>query len=381
MKDKIGIYFRLIRFSLGEYEGKEFLDGSALGDFDWQAFYEFASQQTLLGVIMDGVQRLPKEVAPKQELLMRWFFISQKIAQQNGMLDKATAAIYRKIVSEGYQCCILKGQGNALLYPNPAARTPGDVDVWVNASREEIRQLAQRLAENMGSVDEESLNHVVLTLRGISVELHSTPAIMCNPLHHHRLQKWLKANVEEQCSHIVPLASGVGENASGKVCEAAIPTASFNVVYQLYHLYHHYLYEGIGLRQFLDYYMQVKGEERRVKNSNVVMLQKTLRHLGLWKFAGAVMYVLHEVLGLSEDKMIAPMDVKRGEMLLDEILKGGNFGHHAQNRSGALTWRHNLYRLQKDWELMWYYPGECLVEPFYRLWHFWWRLKHKRNTM
>ena len=378
------LYFRFIRFSLGIEEGKKFLDGSALKNFDWQAFYEFAGQQTLLGIIMDGVQRLPREVAPKQELLMRWFFVSQKLAKQNVILDKATTAIYHKIVSEGYQCCILKGQGNAVLYPNPAARTPGDVDVWVNASREEIRQLAQRLADNMGKVEEESLNHVVVTIKGISVELHSTPAIMCNPLHHHRLQKWLRANVEEQCSHIVPLASGV----SDRVCEAAIPTASFNVVYQLYHLYHHYLYEGIGLRQFLDYYMQVKSEERRVKkqslvpegkaNLNDAMLQKTLQQLGLWNFAGAVMYVLHEVMGLSEAQMIAPMDEKRGKMLLDEILQGGNFGHHAENRSGALTWRHNIYRLQKDWELMWYYPGECMVEPFYRLWHFFWRMKHRQ---
>ena len=151
------------------------------------------------------------------------------------------------------------------------------------------------------------------------------------------------------------------------------------MVYQLYHLYHHYLYEGIGLRQFLDYYFVVKKQISMTEgkaNSNAVMLQKTLRYLGLWKFAGAVMYVLHEVMGLQEDKIIVPMDEKRGRMLLYEILGGGTFGHHAKNRSGALTWQHNIYRLQKDWELMWYYPGECMVEPFYRLWHFLWRMKN-----
>lgn len=377
MASKIDLYFRFIQFSLGKYEGKEFLDGSALNVFDWQAFYEFANQQTLLGVIMDGVQRLPKEVAPSQELLMRWFFISQKVAKQNVILDKATVAIYRKITSEGYQCCILKGQGNAVLYPNPSARTPGDVDVWVNASREEIRRLARRLIEHVGNLEEESLNHVGLTIKGISVELHSTPAIMCNPLHHHRMQRWLRLNVEEQCTHMVPLASG-GKTPTKGFGEVAIPTPSFNVVYQLYHLYHHYLYEGIGLRQFLDYYFV----NEKLENANdKSLLQKTLRHLGLWQFAGAVMYVLHEVMGLPELQMIAPMDEKRGRMLLGEILQGGNFGHHAKNRGGAMTWRHNLYRLQKDWQLMWYYPGECMVEPFYRLWHFLWRMKHKKSSI
>ena len=38
------------------------------------------------------------------------------------------------------------------------------------------------------------------------------------------------------------------------------------------------------------------------------VVQKELKHLGLWKFTRAVMYVLHEALGLSEKKMIAPID-------------------------------------------------------------------------
>ena len=42
------------------------------------------------------------------------------------------------------------------------------------------------------------------------------------------------------------------------------------------------------------------------------------------KLARAVMYVLHEALELSEEKMIATMDEKRGKLLLAEILNGGN---------------------------------------------------------
>ena len=57
-------------------------------------------------------------------------------------------------------------------------------------------------------------------------------------------------------------------------------------------------------------------------------MQKELKHLGLWKFARSVMYVLHETLGLSEEKMIVPMDEKRGKLLLAEILDGGNFGQY-----------------------------------------------------
>ena len=87
------------------------------------------------------------------------------------------------------------------------------------------------------------------------------------------------------------------------------------------------------------------------------LVQRELKYLGLWKFAGAMMYVLHEALGLSEEKMIAPMDEKRGKLLLAEILNGGNFGQHFVR----------------------FYPAEALSEPIFRTWHFFWRMKNKRS--
>ena len=84
-----------------------------------------------------------------------------------------------------------------------------------------------------------------------AIEVHFTPSYMFFPIHNSRMQKWL---------------------------------------------YRHVFTEGIGLRQLIDYYfVLVKSEERRVKN--LTALQRELKYLGLWKFAGAVMYVLHEALG------------------------------------------------------------------------------------
>lgn len=307
---------------------------------------------------------------------MSWFGMSQKIGQRNHVLNKATVAIYRKVVAAGYPCCILKGQGNAVLYPNPSARTPGDVDVWVDASREEIRSLAHMLAKgNNGHVDDESLNHIGLSVNGVTVELHSTPGFMANFVYNRRLQAWLRQNVGAQCSNMVALPDGAGE--------VAVPTFAFNAVYQLYHLYHHYFYEGVGLRQVVDYYFVLVKNEERGEN-NAMALERELKHLGLWTFACAMMYVLHRVLGLSEDRMIAPMDSKRGRMLLDDILHGGNFGHYDQRHAwgrdsfgdkgfkhGALG--HNLLRLHRDARLLRFYPAEALSEPVFRLWHWWWR--------
>lgn len=399
------IYYKFIQFALGTYEGKEFLDGSALNGFDWQRFYDFAKKQTLVGIIMEGISRLPKAVAPKQGLLMNWFMMSQNISRQNMMLNAATAEIYNKVKAAGYDCCILKGQANAAMYANPAARTPGDVDMWVNASREEIRQLAQTLAKENGRIDEESYNHIALTTNGISVELHYTPGFMANFTYNRRLQQWFRESIAAQCRNMIALPDEAGE--------VAAPTADFNAVYQLYHLYHHYFYEGVGLRQVVDYYYVMWNvecgmwsEECGVKNSlldnsssqakprtnqhSTFNIQHSLTRLGLWHFAGAMMYVLHEVLGLPEEKMIAPMDKKRGEMLLNDILCGGNFGHHDERHAwgrdtydgngfkhGALG--HNLLRLHRDLRLLKYYPSEALSEPIFRLWHYYWRWKMKKS--
>ena len=362
------IYFRFIRFALGVYEGREFVDGSALKDFDWTAFYEFAQKQTLTGVVFDGVQRVSKPVAPRLDLLMQWFAVSRKIGQRNSVLNGATVALYERVKAAGCSCCILKGQANAALYPNPAARIPGDVDVWVNAGREVIRSLASALAKaDNGQVEEESFNHIGLSLNGIAVELHSTPGFMANFVYNWRLQRWLKRNVEEQCRNRVDLPDDAGA--------VAAPTLAFNAVYQLYHLYHHYFYEGVGLRQVVDYYFVLTSDGVLVNRGS---LQCVLKHLGLWKFAGAVMYVLHEVLGLSEAKMIAPMDVKRGRMLLDDILNGGNFGHYDERCAfghGAVG--HNFRRLWRDLRLVRYYPAEAFSEPVFRVWHFLWRKSNK----
>ena len=184
-------------------------------------------------------------------------------------------------------------------------------------------------------------------MEGVSVELHFFPCIMNNPVYHHRLQKWFKRNVDLQCSNVVNLPDEAGE--------IAVPTIAFNVIYQLCHLYHHFFDEGMGMRQMIDYYfVLVKDEEQGTKGQKA--LAHDLRYLGLWKFAGAVMYVLHEVLGLPEDKMICPMDQKRGELLLSEIMDGGNFGKHYVR----------------------YYPAEALSEPIFRTWHFFWRMKNKK---
>ena len=91
------------------------------------------------------------------------------------------------------------------------------------------------------------------------------------------------------------------------------------------------------------------------------------------------MYVLHEVLGLPEERMIAPIDEKRGKLLAAEILQGGNFGKYdKRNDFGNSSIGHNLQRLCRDFRLVRYYHAEALSEPIFRTWHFFWRIKNRK---
>ena len=349
-----------------------------IAGIDWQMLYSFAFKQALLGLCFDGIERLGKEYPEEltqnpigRELLMTWMGAAQQIRRQNMTVNVVASKLFSMLREDSLRCCILKGQGNALMYPNPYSRTPGDIDVWIDASRERIMEYAQKKFE---LEDDIRLQHLETSLDGVPVELHFFPCSMNNPIYHARLQKWFRRNADLQCSHIVRLPDRAGD--------IAIPTTAFNVIYQLTHLYHHFFDEGIGMRQIIDYYYVVSM--LNVNCEMLTWLPKDLKHLGLWKFAGAVMYVLHEALGLSEEKMIAPMDEKRGKLLLAEILNGGNFGKHFTkyghfSQQGMA--KKYFLKIWRNMHFVRYYPAEAMSEPIFRTWHFFWRLKHRRQSL
>ena len=470
----ITAFFAFLKYCLG-YKGNM---SRVVAGMDWQMLYSFASKQALLGLCFDGIERLGEEYPEElrrnpigRELLMTWMGKAQQIRRQNRKVNIVASKLYSMLRDDGFRCCVLKGQGNALMYPNPYSRTPGDIDVWIHDSMKRISEYASKKFE---LEDDIRLQHLETSLDGVPVELHFFPCSMNNPIYHARLQKWFRRNADLQCSHIVGLPDGAGD--------IAIPTTAFNVIYQLTHLYHHFFDEGIGMRQIIDYFLVVNDFSKNVFWDNdlsnhpvnfsnhpvplskegstfslspsssgsgdvtapsrcseplrskdggpskvspdcagwdrldaigaskpspnctgwdrlaiegdnsatavtssastaLVVVQKELKHLGLWKFSGAVMYVLHEALGLSEEKMIAPMDEKRGKLLLAEILNGGNFGKHF-TKYGHFTQqgmaKKYFLKIWRNMHFVRYYPAEALSEPIFRTWHFFWRLKHRR---
>ena len=356
------VFFDFLRFCIGS--AKE-IPGS-LKEVDWKELYAIAKMQALLGVLFHGIRRLPKELAPEQKLLMQWMVIAEMIRKQNIRLFQDSVKVCQNFENEGFANCILKGQGNALLYPDPYMRTPGDIDIYLAGDRKRVMQYINKVCPNQVM----RYHHVDFPVMKTAIEVHFTPSYMFFPVHNRRMQKWFGKVMDLQCSNIVTLPDGYGG--------ITVPTMSFNVIYILSHLYRHVFTEGIGLRQLIDYYfVLVKSEERRVKN--LTALQRELKYLGLWKFAGAVMYVLHEALGLPESKMIAPIDVNEGRFLLAEIMQGGNFGQY-DTRLGSKENEGKLHRYLRmslrNLRFAKYYPTEALSEPLFRTWFALWKKIH-----
>ena len=372
------IFFDFLRFCIGS--AKE-IPGS-LKEVDWKELYAIAQKQALLGVLFYGIKRLPKELAPEQKLLMQWMMMAEMIRKQNSKLFLDSVKVCQNFENEGFANCILKGQGNALLYPDPYMRTPGDIDIYLAGGRKRVMQYINKVCPNQVM----RYHHVDFPVMKTAIEVHFTPSYMFCPIHNNRMQKWFKEVMGEQCNHRVSLPDGYGE--------IHVPQVSFNVIYILSHLHRHIFTEGIGLRQILDYYfvlLKWHTDLTNLTNSNNSLPQMTqintdldalrhkLKYLGLWKFAQAVMFVMKEVFGLSEDRMIAPMDEREGRFLLDEIMRGGNFGQY-DTRLGSKENEGKLHRYLRmslrNLRFVKHYPTEALSEPLFRTWFALWKKIH-----
>lgn len=360
------IFFEFLRFCIGS--AKE-IPGS-LKEVDWKEIYTIAKKQCLVGVLFYGIQRLPKELVPEQKLLMQWMVMAEQIRKQNIRLFLDSVKVCKNFENKGFANCILKGQGNALLYPDPYMRTPGDIDIYLAGGRKRVMQYINKVCPNQVM----RYHHVDFPVMKTAIEVHFTPSYMFFPIHNSRMQKWFKEVMDLQCSNVVTLPDGYGE--------FTVPTTSFNIIYILSHLYRHIFTEGIGLRQLLDYYFVVMMWHTDLTNltdsdsADLAALQRELKRLGLWKFAGAVMYVLHEVFGLEEDMMIVPINEKEGMFLLDEIMRGGNFGQY-DDRLGDKTGEgkvHRYFRMSlRNMRFVRHYPSEALCEPLFRTWFWTWK--------
>lgn len=345
---------------------------------DWQALYALASQQAVAGIAFWAVRRLPKELQPpRKEVFLPWLSEIENVCALNEQLTATCQRVVARFRKAGFYACILKGQGVAALYPDPKLRMPGDIDVWtwpMEVPLGKARSLEERRARTLLYIrsvkpDVEVVYHHAdfNVLKAAPLEVHFTPSWMNSPLRNRRLQRWMEAQAPQQFS-----------DQQVREPKLATPTAEFNAVYLLLHIYRHLFTEGIGLRQIVDYYyalkaLEIKNKKLQIKNNAAVL--EPLRALGLTRFCGALMHVMRELFAMPESMMLVAPREREGRELLSEILAAGNFGHHDTRFHHYADGSFGAFRTRtlRNLRFIGTYPSEVLWTPVWKIGQYLWR--------
>lgn len=345
------IYFEFLRFCINP-------GAKISSDFDrinWNMMFDFMKRQALLGIAFYGITRLPKELAPPKEILLKWYAVAESIRKKNKTLNERCCMVANRFRKDGFRNCILKGQGIALLYPEPFLRMPGDIDIWLAGGREKILDYVNKVCP--GQVVR--YHHVDFPVfKDVEIEVHFTPSYAHNPWMNRKIQRYLNSMLDLQCSNSVILPG-----TEGKVW---IPTVGFNLVYLMSHLYRHLFSEGFGLRQLLDYYYVLRSDVDSDVRKGVVA---TLERFGMKKFSGGIMYIMKTVFHLEDKFLLVPENVEEGQFLLNEVMIGGNFGQFDDRlgiKSEESIGRRYFRMTLRNMRFLFRYPSESLCEPLFR---------------
>ena len=320
------LFFELIQVAVGR---RERLSREPSVE-EWAEIYAMSKKQAVQGVAFLALERLNEEgQKPPVAILYEWIAAAEQIKVRNEVLNGRCGEITRIFAEAGFRSCILKGQGNTLMYPVPESRTSGDIDIWVysqantdctdetdNSLRHAITKFVKGRCPNAF----EQYHHIDFPIfKDVEVEVHYTPGQLLTPRSNKRFQEWCRLES-------IRLIDNSLENIYG----FSFPSIAFNAVYQMAHMMIHFFIEGIGLRHFVDYfYVLKKLHEESCTEDNVALF----KHLGLLKFAKGVMWVEKEILGLDSEYLICEPDERIGRVILKEMEEGGNFGHHDKRYS------------------------------------------------
>lgn len=359
------LFYELIQVALGQRDNLS----RPLSELEWSKLLDFSQKQAVVGVTFSALEKLGSHgQKPPREILYKWFGLSEQIRHNNLMLTNHCQQLQQLLKEKGLRSSILKGQGIALYYDEPLRefRQSGDIDIYVCCGRNGALDLARQLGVECPEWDYKHLHLDII--KGVEIEMHYRVEVLLNLWKNRKLQRWLDRNEEQ-----------LYEERTGLVT----PTTEFNLFYILLHIYRHFLYEGVGMRQLMDYYFVLKAYDGR---SEIVTphsgqrpekedIRYLLKEFGMERFARGVMWMMKEVFCLESKYMYCEPLESEGEFILNEVMKGGNFGHYDKRLSnnggkmGAVkaVCKHN-------WHLISHYPQEIIWPPIWFIYHKCWKL-------
>ena len=171
-------------------------------------------------------------------------------------------------------------------------------------------------------------------INNIHFELHQNLAVLSNPLHNYRWKKYLKVAVKDD--YCVEM--------DGMKVKTLSPTT--NVVYTFYHLFNHFIKEGIGIRQLVDLAVMLHAYHDEINKGE---LERMLRKLGLYRVFRAFGSILMDYIGLCETDFpfkLKEKDRKKELLMLEDVLYKGNFAMNVrENDLSPLRYKVETFKL------------------------------------
>ena len=248
-KDKmesVEAFLTLVRLGIGNYAGK------LPQKVEWSAVQELATKQGLYAIVLDGIEKLPVEQRPPQEVLLEWIGeVLQGYEYQYDLYRRTIAELAGFYNSHGFKMMIVKGYACSLDWPNPNHRPVGDIDIWQFGRYKEADSV---IAKEKGIVIEKGHHHhTIFNWRDFTIENHYD---LLN-IHQHKsnieLEKIVKKLAEDDsCSVDV-----YGE-------KVYLPSPNLHALFLLRHAMIHFASSNINFRQLLDWAFFVKSHGKEV---------------------------------------------------------------------------------------------------------------------
>ena len=310
---------------------------SFAGGADWEALHDLAFRQTVVPLVTDGINRLPKELLPAEpERLDPFLGDLMATSNRNRVLDAFIPKLFDALA--GIPVVLVKGQALAQDYPDPERRQPGDIDLLLlPSSYEAAKEILLPKATTV--LDEEKeIWHQGMRFRSIEVEIHGCISTLMS----RKLDRKLAALLEEQFDgRPFPVVSIGG-------AEIPVPDADFNEVYIFVHFLQHYWSGGVGLRQLVDWMTFVTVHKRDI---HPVVLEVRLKDLGLLRLWKVFTGFAQEYLGCPVEKLplAAAPDPGKNARIWRYLRRCGNFGKNVDRSRGEESYLvrkvHSLWRL------------------------------------
>ncbi len=313
------IFFSLIRSSLWQTlpEGLPF----NISTTQWDEIGRIATEQTVGPLVFNAVFSLHSDQRPTKDWIFKAYSFLERNRRTHELLDKTASEVAEKLKDEGIRSVLLKGQAYARAYPISSLRQCGDIDIYVG---EDQYRSAYEATKKLDWESKEKFHrhskHYGFTLNGVRIELHSFAGQLVSKASDKRFQAWSRHELKSTCDTLL---------IEGK--PILVPTPIFDVIFVFLHMYHHFIFGGIGLRQVCDWTMLLHKHSKEIDK---VKLRKLLEDFKLLKAWQRFTPIAVGYLGLPENEcpFYSKKYQKEADEILSFILKEGNFGRALQSK-------------------------------------------------